>query len=51
MLMLIKKHKKGQRISLLFEVKIGNWELIVSGKDFWNVMENRIEACQIHSSS
>lgn len=34
-------------LALIFEVKVGNGQLLVSGIDFWQDMDNRIEARQL----
>lgn len=34
-------------LALLFEVKVGNGKLLVSGVDFWQNMDKRVEARQL----
>jgi hypothetical protein len=38
---------ENRRLALLFEVKVGNGKMIVSGIDFWQDMQNRPEARQL----
>lgn len=41
---------KNRPLALVFEVKVGNGKLLVSGVDFWNDMENRLEARRLLGS-